>query len=65
VLSEEKPTIAATSMDMMMLAHMRVVVHERAEADRKAILHKAGLKFLKVYSYSGVAESVIEAELES
>lgn len=61
VLSEEKPTIAATSMDMMMLAHF--AVRERTEADWKAILDKAGLKFLKIYSYPGVAESVIEAEL--
>ena len=62
VLSEESPTIAATSMDMMMLAHLSV--RERTEADWKMILEKAGLKFLKIYSYPGVAESVIEAELE-
>ncbi|KAF1947988.1 putative hydroxyindole O-methyltransferase [Clathrospora elynae] len=63
VLSEEKPTIAATSMDMMMLAHM--AVRERTEAEWKGILEKAGLKFLKIYNYPGVAESVIEAELEA
>jgi hypothetical protein len=63
VLSEEKPTIAATSMDMMMLAHM--AVRERSEGDWKGILQKAGLKFLKIYNYPGVAESVIEAELEA
>jgi hypothetical protein len=62
VLSEENPTIAATSMDMMMLAHLGV--RERTEADWKVILEKAGLKFLKIHSYPGVAESVIEAELE-
>ncbi|TID21518.1 putative O-methyltransferase [Venturia nashicola] len=61
VLSEEHPTIAATSMDMMMIAHLGV--RERTEADWKAIIEKAGLKFLKVYTYPGVAESVIEAEL--
>lgn len=61
VLSEEHPTIAATSMDMMMLAHF--AVRERTEADWKAILEKAGLKFVKIYNYPGVAESVIEAEL--
>lgn len=61
VLSEEHPTIAATSMDMMMLAHF--AVRERTEADWKAILEKAGLKFLKIHNYPGVAESVIEAEL--
>lgn len=62
VLSEEKPTLAATSMDMMMLAHLGV--RERTEADWKAIIEKAGLRFLKVYTYPGVAESVIEAELD-
>jgi hypothetical protein len=61
VLSEEQPTIAATSMDMMMLAHF--AVRERTEADWKAVIAKAGLKFLKIYNYPGVAESVIEAEL--
>ncbi|CAN9409573.1 unnamed protein product [Alternaria alternata] len=62
VLSEEKPTIAATSMDMMMLAHLSV--HERTESDWRRILQKAGLECLHVYSYPGVAESVIEAELK-
>ena len=61
VLSEEKPTLAATSMDMMMLAHLGV--RERTESEWRAIVEKAGLKFLKVYTYPGVAESVIEAEL--
>lgn len=61
VLSEEHPTLAATSMDMMMIAHLGV--RERTEADWKAIVEKAGLNFLKVYTYPGVAESVIEAEL--
>jgi hypothetical protein len=61
VLSEEHPTLAATSMDMMMMAHLGV--RERTEAHWKAILDKAGLKFLGIYTYPGVAESVIEAEL--
>ncbi|QDS74400.1 hypothetical protein FKW77_005672 [Venturia effusa] len=61
VLSEENPTLAATSMDMMMLAHLGV--RERTEGDWRAIIEKAGLKFLKVYTYPGVAESLIEAEL--
>lgn len=63
VLSEEHPTIAATSMDMMMLAHS--AVREGTEADWRAILAKAGLTLLKIYDYPGVAESVIEAELSS
>lgn len=61
VLSEEKPTLAATSMDMMMLAHL--VVRERTEAHWKEIIQNAGLTFARVYNYPGVAESVIEAEL--
>lgn len=61
VVSEEKPTLAATSMDMMMLAHF--AVRERTEANWREILEKAGLKVVNIYSYPGVAESVIEAEL--
>jgi hypothetical protein len=63
VLSEENPTIAATSMDMMMLAHL--AVRERTEMEWKVILRKAGLRFLEIYNYPGVAESVIEAELRA
>jgi hypothetical protein len=63
VLSEENPTIAATSMDMMMLAHL--AVRERTEMEWKVILRKAGLRVLKIYNYPGVAESVIEAELRA
>ena len=61
VLSEENPMIAATSMDMMMMAHMGV--RERTEVEWKAIIAKAGLRFVRTYNYPGVAESVIEAEL--
>ncbi|KAK8044323.1 hydroxyindole O-methyltransferase [Apiospora rasikravindrae] len=61
VLSEEKPTLAATSMDMMMLAHF--AVKERTEREWRAIIESAGLRVVKIYSYPGVAESVIEAEL--
>lgn len=61
VVSETNPTLAATAMDNMMLAHF--AVRERTEAEWRAILEKAGLKLLKIYAYPGVAESVIEAEL--
>ncbi|KAJ6194554.1 O-methyltransferase-domain-containing protein [Bipolaris maydis] len=54
VVSEEKPTIAETAMDMMMLAHFAV---------REGILDKAGLRLVGLYNFPGVAESVIEAEL--
>jgi hypothetical protein len=62
VLFEESPTIAVTLIDMMMLAHF--AVWERTEVEWNVILHKARLKLLKIYSYPGVAESVIEAELQ-
>ncbi|KAJ5143775.1 uncharacterized protein N7515_002562 [Penicillium bovifimosum] len=61
VVNEEKPTLAATNMDMMMLAHF--AVRERTEADWRNILAQAGLKVVNIYNYPGVAESVIEAEL--
>jgi hypothetical protein len=48
-------------MDMMMLAHF--AVRERTEADWRGILEKAGLKIINIYTYPGVAESLIEAEL--
>ncbi|OKL59219.1 hypothetical protein UA08_05527 [Talaromyces atroroseus] len=61
VVSEEKPTLAVTSMDLMMLAHF--AVRERTEAEWKGILEKAGLRIVNIYTYPGVAESLIEAEL--
>ncbi|KAJ5571123.1 hypothetical protein N7535_004783 [Penicillium sp. DV-2018c] len=61
VINEEKPTLAATNMDMMMLAHFAVM--ERTEAHWREVLAKVGLKVVKIYNYPGVAESVIEAEL--
>ncbi|PLB54862.1 putative O-methyltransferase [Aspergillus steynii IBT 23096] len=61
VVDEENPTLEATSMDMMMLAHF--AVRERTEADWRAIIEKAGLRVVNIYTYPGVAESVIEAEL--
>ncbi|CAI7567087.1 unnamed protein product [Penicillium glandicola] len=61
VINEEKPTLAATNMDMMMLAHF--AVRERTEADWRDILTQAGLKVVNIYTYPGVAESLIEAEL--
>jgi hypothetical protein len=61
VVSEEKPTLAGTTMDMMMLAHFSV--RERTEAEWRWILEQAGLKVVKIYTYPGVAESLIEAEL--
>ncbi|KAF8857469.1 putative hydroxyindole O-methyltransferase [Acephala macrosclerotiorum] len=61
VLSDENPTLAATSIDMMMLAHF--AVRERSEADWRAILERAGLKVCNIYTYPGVAGRLVEAEL--
>ena len=61
MINEEKPNLAGTVMDMMMLAHLNV--RERTESQWRAIIEKAGLKVIGIYSYPGVAESVIEAEL--
>ncbi|RAK78798.1 putative O-methyltransferase [Aspergillus fijiensis CBS 313.89] len=61
VVSEERPTLAATSMDLMMLAHF--AVRERTEREWRAILLRAGLRVVEIYTYPGVAESLIEAEL--
>lgn len=61
VLSEEHPTLAATSMDMMMLAHL--TARERTESDWKAILTRAGFRICNIYTYPGVSESLIEAEI--
>ncbi|KAJ5187952.1 hypothetical protein N7491_004273 [Penicillium cf. griseofulvum] len=61
VVSEEKPILATTNMDMIMLAHL--AVRERAEAEWRYIFTQAGLKVVNIYSYPGVAESLIEPEL--
>ncbi|RAK95487.1 putative O-methyltransferase [Aspergillus ibericus CBS 121593] len=61
VVSEEKPGLAASAMDMMMLAHF--AVRERTKAEWRDILAKAGLKMVRIYQYPGAAESLIEAEL--
>ncbi|KAJ5961300.1 Winged helix-turn-helix transcription repressor DNA-binding [Penicillium vulpinum] len=61
VISEEKPTLAATSMDMMMLSHF--AVRERTEVEWEEILARVGLRVVRIYNYPGVAESLIEAQL--
>lgn len=61
VVNEENPTLAATNMDMMMLAHLNV--RERTEGEWRRLLEKGGLRVVKIHNYPGVAESVIEAEL--
>ncbi|KAL4860445.1 O-methyltransferase-domain-containing protein [Aspergillus spectabilis] len=49
VVSEEKPNLAATNMDLMMLAHF--AVRERTEREWREILKKAGLKIVRVWTY--------------
>ena len=61
VVSEEEPTLAATSMDLMMLAHFGL--RERTEAEWGSLLAKAKLRLVKIFSFPGVADSLIEAEL--
>lgn len=61
VMSGEKPTLAATCMDLQMMAH--VGVRERTEAEWRKLLARGGLKVIKVHTYPGCAESLIEPEL--
>lgn len=62
VLSEEKPTIQATSMDMMMLAHCNPA-YERTEGAWRDLLSQAGYVIRGIFGSDGAAESVIEAEI--
>jgi hypothetical protein len=62
VLSEENPSIAATSMDMMMLAHCDPA-YERTESAWRKIIEGAGYKVVAIFNTPGAAESVIEAEI--
>lgn len=62
VLSEEKPTLHATSMDMMMLAHCDPA-YERTERAWRALLGQAGYVVRDIFSSEDAAESVIEAEI--
>jgi hypothetical protein len=60
VVSADKPEIAATTMNMMMLAHF--AVRERTQAEWSSILETSGLKIVNIYTYPGVAENLIEVE---
>jgi hypothetical protein len=62
VLSEENPTIHATSMDMMMLAHCDPA-YERTERAWRDLLGQAGYVVTGIFSNAGAAESLIEAEI--
>lgn len=60
-MSEEHPTLAATCMDVQMLAHCGA--QERTEEHWRRLLGEAGYEITKIYTYPGVAESLIEAQL--
>jgi hypothetical protein len=60
-ITEEHLTLAYTAMDMMMLGHL--AMRERAENEWRAIIEKAGLKVVRLYSYPSVAGSAIELEV--
>ncbi|TXC00858.1 hypothetical protein FocTR4_00009201 [Fusarium oxysporum f. sp. cubense] len=62
VLSEENPSVPATSMDMMMLGHIGEAC-ERTEETFRAIVAEAGLEVVGVYSNAASPESVIEVML--
>ena len=55
------PTLTATNMDMMMLEHFAVM--RRTEAHWRDVLAQAGLRVVSKYTYPGVAESLIGAQL--
>lgn len=63
VLTQERPALAATNMDIQMLAYLGGDVHERTEAEWRGMLAQAGFKVTQIYSFPGSAESIIEAEV--
>lgn len=61
VVEEQAASLAAASMDQLML--VLGAMRERTEVQWKDLLQKAGLRVVKIWSYPGVAESLIEAEV--
>lgn len=64
VLSEENPSLPATSMDMMMLGHIGEAC-ERTEEVFRAMAAEAGLEVVEIFSNAASPESVIELMLPS
>ncbi|KAF4956712.1 hypothetical protein FSARC_11480 [Fusarium sarcochroum] len=64
VLSEESPSVPATSMDMMMLGHFGES-RERTDMDFRAIAAEAGLEVVEIFTNAASPESVIELALPS
>jgi len=61
VVSEQHASVAATSMDQLML--VLGAMQERTESQWKGLIQQSGLKFVNIWTYPGVAESLIEIEL--
>ncbi|CAG8977285.1 hypothetical protein HYALB_00012977 [Hymenoscyphus albidus] len=62
VVSGVEASLASTSMDQLML--ILGAMKERTEEQWRALVGKAGLKVKAIWKYEGVAESLIEVELE-
>lgn len=61
VVADENPALAATTMDQALFA--LGAMRERTEAEWASLLVAAGIKIVKIYTYPGAAESLIEAEI--
>ena len=61
VVSEQRASLSATSMDQLML--VLGAMRERTERQWRELLEKSGLGISKIWTYPGVAESLIEVEL--
>jgi hypothetical protein len=61
VVLESHASLSATSMDQ--LALVLGTMHERTELQWRDLLQRAGLRVVSLWTYPGVAEGLIEAEL--
>ncbi|KAF3004510.1 hypothetical protein E8E14_009088 [Neopestalotiopsis sp. 37M] len=63
VIAEDQPSFASTTMDLQMLTH--IAAYERTEKHWRQLAKQAGYRVVNIYSYPGVAESVIELDIEA
>ncbi|ETS85081.1 hypothetical protein PFICI_03106 [Pestalotiopsis fici W106-1] len=63
VVADDRPSFASTTMDMQMLAHTNG--GERTEKDWRRLIDRAGFRVVDIYTYPGVAESVIELDIDA
>ncbi|KAF7517014.1 hypothetical protein G7054_g13944 [Neopestalotiopsis clavispora] len=63
VIAEDHPSFASTTMDLQMLTH--IAAYERTEKHWRQLAKQAGYRVVNIYSYPGVAESVIELDIEA